>query len=338
MLMPSAWSTFGTQAWTSLETNVLPAPIRLELCALDLDRAAARLRLGDLDDDVPDAAELLDRLLGVVERLAVPPRLVLDRLDALALDRAGDDGHRPVGRDRLPVCLVDLVDVVAVDLDRVPAEGASAVCVGIEVPAVHGLAALPKPVDVQDRDDIVELVVGGVLERLPLRAFGHLAVADQHPSPHRCPVEPLAGDRHADAVGQALSERAGRDIDPRDPGRRVALEDAGELAVGQQLLVGDHPGRLVHRVEQRRSVPLGEDEPVVGRILRLLEVVAEVLGEQHGHQVSCGHARSGVTRLRFRCTADGIDAELLSQLTPEFRTVCSPCQTEVRHGHLPPCG
>src|SRR5205809_612152 len=65
--------------------NLVPELVarKLELAVLDLDFATARLRLGDLDDDVADAPELLDRLRGVVERLAVPAQLVLDRLDAL---------------------------------------------------------------------------------------------------------------------------------------------------------------------------------------------------------------------------------------------------------------
>src|ERR1051325_5733786 len=61
-----------------------------ELIARELQiavREAVRvraLRLGDVDVDVAHATELLDRLVGIVERLAVPARLVLDRLDALA--------------------------------------------------------------------------------------------------------------------------------------------------------------------------------------------------------------------------------------------------------------
>ena len=57
--------------------------------------ASPRLGLRDVDRDVAQPAELLDRRLGVVERLAVPAVLVLDRLHALALDRARDD--RPSG-------------------------------------------------------------------------------------------------------------------------------------------------------------------------------------------------------------------------------------------------
>ena len=87
----------------------------------------AGLRLCDLDADVADAAELLDRRVGIVERLAVPAVLVLDGLDALALDRARHDHRRAAGRlCRFLVRAIDLLDVVSVDLDRVPAERARA--------------------------------------------------------------------------------------------------------------------------------------------------------------------------------------------------------------------
>ena len=85
------------------------------------------LGLGHVDVDGSDVAELLDRLLGILERLAV---LALDvgRLGrAVALDRAGDDHRRTVGgRLGLGEGAVDRRDVVAVDLDRVPAAGLGA--------------------------------------------------------------------------------------------------------------------------------------------------------------------------------------------------------------------
>ena len=83
----------------------------------------AGLGRGELHVQVALAAQLRDRGLGVVERLAVLAVLVLDRRDALALLRAGDDhGRLAGGGDRLGVGGGDLLHVVAVDLDRVPAE------------------------------------------------------------------------------------------------------------------------------------------------------------------------------------------------------------------------
>ena len=70
----------------------------LELAGLEAV-CLARLGLRHLDPEVSQAAELRDRILGVVERLAVEPVHVLDRLHALALDRPGDD-HRRLARRR----------------------------------------------------------------------------------------------------------------------------------------------------------------------------------------------------------------------------------------------
>ena len=158
--------------------------------------------------------------------------LVLDLGIALALDRLRDDDDGLAGDvRRLGVRAVDRLDVVAVDLDRVAAEGARAVGVRVEIPAVHRLAALAEPVDVDDRDEVVELEMRRVLERLPLRALGDLAVAAKRPDAERQPVELLAGERHPHRVRKSLAERAGGDVDPRDARRRMPLEDRVELPV-----------------------------------------------------------------------------------------------------------
>ena len=250
---------------------------------------------------------------GSGERLAVPALLVLDLLDALALDRLRHDHGRDARRlGRFRVRAVDRVDVVAVDLDRVPAEGFRPVRVRVEVPAVHRLAALAEPVDVDDRRQVVELLVGRVLERLPHRSLGHLAVAAEDPGAVRQAVEPLARERDAHAVRQPLPERAGRDVDPRDDRSRVPLEAAAELAEREELLVGDRPGRLVDRVEQRRGVALREDEMVVPGVVRVVEVVAEVLRQQDGHQIGPGHRRGGMAGVGDRGGSHRVDAQLLA--------------------------
>ncbi len=196
--------------------------------------------------------------------------------------------------ERLGVGAVDRLDVVAVDLDRVAAERPRAIGVGVEIPAVHRLAALTEPVHVEDRDEVVELVERRVLERLPLRALGDLAVAAERPHAERQPVELLPRQRHADRVRQPLAERAGGDVDPGNPRRRMPLEDRVELPIGEELLLRDRAGGAEHRVEERRGVALREDEPVVVRVVRVLEVVAQVLRQQDGHQVGRRHARGRV--------------------------------------------
>ena len=158
---------------------------------------------------------------------------------------------------------------------------------------------------------------GRVLERLPDRSFGHLAVAAQHPDAVGQLVEALAGERDADADRQALAERAGRHVDPRQHRSGMALEAAPELAERQQLLVGDRAGGLEEAVVERRGVSLGEDQVVVAGIVGAGEVVAQVLGEQHGHQVGGRHRRRRMARAGGVARPDRVDAELLSELAPE---------------------
>ena len=156
-----------------------------------------------------------------------------------------------------------------------------------------------------------------MLERLPHRALRDLAVAAQDPNGRRRLVE-LPTERDADADRQSLAERARGDVDPRDHRRRVALEPRAELAEREQLLVADRAAGLVDGVQERRRVTLGEDQMVVRGILRLAEVVAQVLRDQHGHQIRARHRRGRMARLRNGAAADRIDAELLSQLAPEL--------------------
>ena len=212
--------------------------VAAELVAWELERArreAVRLsglRFPHVDSDVALAAELGDGCVGVVERLAVEPVLVLDRLHTLALHGARDDNRRlALGLDCLRVRAIHLVDVVAVDGDRVPSERLGTGDVLLDLPAHHRLAALAEAVHVEDRGQVVELVVRRVLERLPHRSLGELAVTAQHPHPIGEVVEVLPGDPDADADRQPLPERSGGHVDPREDGRRVPLEPAAERPV-----------------------------------------------------------------------------------------------------------
>ena len=233
---------------------------------------------------------------------ALTPRPFIVRA-TIAVGRLAD-------RLRLGVGALDRLDVVAVDRDRVPAEGLQAAHVGVEVPAQHRLARLAEAVDVEDRDQVVEALPAGVLDRLPHRALGHLAVAAQAPDAERQAVEPLAGQRDAGRDRQALAERAGGHVGGRDARGRVALEPRAELAEGQQLLVVDPPGRLEHRVVERRRVALGEDQVVVG--------VAQVPVDEDGDQVGRRHRRGGVAGAGGGAGADRVHAQLLPQLPPEL--------------------
>src|SRR5579875_3169939 len=92
-----------------------------------------RAGLRHLHADCLDTAEFLDGLpcLLVVQGPAVPAITILEERNAAPLDRPGDDEGGGITRlAGLGVGPVDLIEVVAVDLDGMPAEGAGAPGVG----------------------------------------------------------------------------------------------------------------------------------------------------------------------------------------------------------------
>src|SRR5690606_13422970 len=116
-----------------------------------------------------------------------------------------------------------------IDLDGAPAESLGAGSVGIAIPAEHRGAALAEAIHVEDSDQVVELIEAAANERLPDRAIRHLAVTAEHPHAIGQLVEILTGQRHAHADRQPLAQRAGGDVDPLQPRRRVTLEEAALL-------------------------------------------------------------------------------------------------------------
>src|SRR6266852_8376489 len=99
------------------------------------------------------AQSLLFLLL--VERLAVPALFILQERNALTLHGLSDNhSRRAVGLYSLCECLVDLVIVMPVNHDSVPAEACGARLIGGGVPAQFGFAALPQTIAVEDRNHI----------------------------------------------------------------------------------------------------------------------------------------------------------------------------------------
>ena len=231
---------------------------------LDLGRAvgAGRVARGRIiryrapDEQVTFAAELDDGAFGHLrrERLAVPAFLVFHLGEAAALERPGQDDRRllPAEVSGLGQGPVDRGDVVPVDDERPGAERGHAATVGLGVPFVLGGAALAEPVDVDDGDQVGQLVVRGLVQGFPDGPLGYLAVAAQDPDPVRQFLQVLAGQRDADAVGQALAQRAGRHVDPGQHRGGMTFQPGAQPPVaGHQLLVRDDPDRLEDRVQQR---------------------------------------------------------------------------------------
>jgi hypothetical protein len=138
------------------------------------------LRLMNLYRDRAFSAEFGDRLLDllIVERFAVPVLFVLDERDTAALHRLRNDKGGLLARlERFGVRPVDLIQIMPVDRDDMAAECACTCGIRFGIPAQLGLAALAKTVHIQDRDQVVELVVARLVKPLPDRALCQFAVA-----------------------------------------------------------------------------------------------------------------------------------------------------------------
>ena len=117
------------------------------------------------------------------------------------------------------------------------------------------------------RDALHEVAVGDDRVDAVVHDLGAVALAQE-----------ALGDRHADAVGEALAERAGGDLDAGRHVDAVALGMAGRerapLAELLQLVQAQVVAAEVQRgVEQHRAVAGAEDEPVAVGPVRVLRVV-----------------------------------------------------------------
>jgi len=146
---------------------------------------------------------------------------------------------------------------VAVDHQGLSAEGLDSAGVAVEIPFQLGRAALAEPVHVDNGSEIAEVVVAGLVQRLPDRALGGLAVPAQHPGVIVEAVQAAASQTHPDRVRQPLAERPGGYVHPGQDRGGVALQAGTEASVGlDQLRLIDHPDRPEHRIEQRGGMPL----------------------------------------------------------------------------------
>jgi hypothetical protein len=203
--------------------------------------------------------------------------VVLHEIDPFAGDGVGDDHDRLIlDRLREVAGVDDLREVVAVDLDHMPAEGLPLLA---QVFERHDLLRRPADLNVVpigDGDEVRQPVLGGKHRRLPRVPLVLLAVA------HRAVNPAIADSIHLPRLGNAgrlRQPRAERPAGRFQPGKarpfRMALQTRPELAERHQLLDGEVAGPRHRRVAHRDDVPIGEDQPVALRPVRILRVVFE---------------------------------------------------------------
>ncbi len=200
---------------------------------------------------------------------------------------AHDDQRRPVG------CLAEglqrgaesgqVVDVI--DLHHVPAITGEALP-HIFAECQRGVAFDGDGVVVIDPAEVREFEVPGDGSRLGADAFHQIAVAAQDIHliveqveagtvvPSR---QPALGDRHADAVADALPERTGRRLHAArvavlgvSGAAAIQLAEAADVVQRHRQLVGRaavgvnlfHFAQVQHGIEQHRGMPAGEHEAV----------------------------------------------------------------------------
>ncbi len=219
---------------------------------------------------------------------------------------------------------VDRVDIVAVGyaLD-VPAVGLEALAHVLGEGEVGG-AVDGDVVVVVEEDQLAELLVAGEGGGLAADALHHAAVAGQHVGVVVDDVvaegggEEALGDGHADGVGDALAERAGRRLDARRvPVLGVTRRAAAPLAEGLEVVDAQVvAGQVQHGVEQHARVARGEHEAVAVRPRGVGRVVPEVTREERVRdgRGAHGHARMAGVGLLDAVDgqeADGVDAAVL---------------------------
>ena len=235
-----------------------------------------------------DIRERGGELIAGWDRLAVPAVLSLEEGNALPLQRARQNHRRAsAGARRLVEGVDDLPHVVAVHDNRMPAERVPPRTVGVHVVAPLRRAALTEAVDVGDGAEVVERVPLCHLRRFPDRALCRLTVANEH---IRAVVgaDPPRVQRNADRGADPLAERARRDVDERQPRRRVAFKVGIDRAEIEQL-VRRHVARFrPDGVEEWCGVSLRQDEAIVLVVLRVARVEAHLRKEERGDDVGGG--------------------------------------------------
>ena len=222
----------------------------------------------------------------------------------------GDDGARLARHDLLRRERGDdLRHVMPVDfLDR-PAEGRELGREGGEIVGIRQPRALLQAVVVDDQRQVVELVLRGRRDGFPVRALLHLPVAGDDIGLPRRMIE-LGGNRHADAHGQPMPERAGVGFHPRHLGAvGVAVEARMRLEEGLDLLLRDETLLRERDIERAGGMPLAQDEAVATGIERIGGIDVEDAEIERRQDVDHRHLAADMPRTRLEYRAEVAPAD-----------------------------
>jgi hypothetical protein len=130
-------------------------------------------------------------------------------------------------------------------------------------------------------------------------------------------IEDAFGKRHADCIGNALAERAGRRFDTGGvaifgmPCRaRTELTEVLDLVDGDVFVAR----KIEQRIEQHRAVACGKHETVAIRPMRVLRVVREETGVKRRRYIGCAHRQAGMARIGFLDRVHGEEADCVCHL------------------------
>ncbi len=148
-------------------------------------------------------------------------------------------------------------------------------------------------------------------------------------------IEVAFGHGHANGGGQSLTERAGGAFDTG--GVTVFRMAGGGGAPLAEVLDVFHryrleAGEVKQRVEQHRTVTGGEHETVAVGPVRLLRVVLQELGPQHGGDVGHAHRHALVAGLRVVNCLHRQDADRVGHQDTGWFCCGSGCNSACGHG------
>ena len=306
-----------------LDGSLLRGPLLQRLATFGEDLAAL---LEDGERILRIAAQILHRSgeigPGGRQRLAVGRDFVFETLSggafgALAHDGMADDERRTLGLalggDQR---LADLIDVVPVDRQHVPAPRL----------VLHGHVLGHHLVDLRRELNVVRIVVHHEVRQAQMAGDAAHALRNllldgavrnigiglvRHPLAETGGHEAFrngGSQRH----GVALSQRSRRILHAAHHVHlRVPRRHAAPLAQRLQIFSRIVPGQRERRIEHRRHVARIEEETVAVGIRHIIGVVTQELGEEHRDEIRAAHGAAGMPRLGLLDHRGRKDADII---------------------------